>query len=276
MKKALNCEDESGWTKSAVGPTQAVHTQTPLVGVRGLRKSFGDHHVLSGVDFEVEKGGIVSVLGRSGTGKSVLLKCVVGLLQFDSGEILYEGELLASKARWTKLRERSSYVFQHNALFDSSTVLENTLIPLRALGKGSPDEWHDRAQTVLDRLELLGSADRYPEELSGGMQKRLAVARALVTDPEIVFFDEPTAGLDPIRRNAVFEMISQLQRERQFTAVIVTHDVQEALIVSSRIIWLDQGKVRFLGSSEAFSISQQPDICKFRDNIDALRASLMY
>jgi phospholipid/cholesterol/gamma-HCH transport system ATP-binding protein len=127
----------------------------------------------------------------------------------------------------------------------------------------------------LERLELLGSANHYPEELSGGMQKRLAVARALVTDPEVVFFDEPTAGLDPIRRNAVFEMITQLQRERQFTAVVVTHDVQEALIVSSRIIWLDDGRVRFLGSSEAFSMSEEPDICKFRDNIDALRASLM-
>jgi phospholipid/cholesterol/gamma-HCH transport system ATP-binding protein len=275
MKKAPNWTDSSGSTTGAAGSPQAAHTQPPLVRVRRLRKSFGDHHVLSGVDFDVEKGGIVSILGRSGTGKSVLLKCVVGLLQFDSGEILYEGGLLSSRARWAELRERSSYVFQHNALFDSSTVLENALIPLRALGKGSPKEWHDRAREILDRLELLGSADRYPEELSGGMQKRLAVARALVTDPEVVFFDEPTAGLDPIRRNAVFEMITQLQRERQFTAVVVTHDVQEALIVSSRIIWLDDGKVRFHGSSDAFSISQEPDICKFRDNIDALRASLM-
>jgi phospholipid/cholesterol/gamma-HCH transport system ATP-binding protein len=275
MKNAPGWADGSGLTIGRADPSQAAYAQTPLVRVRGLRKSFGNHHVLSGVDFDVEKGGIVSILGRSGTGKSVLLKCVVGLLQFDSGEILYEGGLLSSRARWAELRERSSYVFQHNALFDSSTVLENALIPLRALGKGSPKEWHDRAREILDRLELLGSADRYPEELSGGMQKRLAVARALVTDPEVVFFDEPTAGLDPIRRNAVFEMITQLQRERQFTAVVVTHDVQEALIVSSRIIWLDDGKVRFHGSSDAFSISQEPDICKFRDNIDALRASLM-
>ena len=275
MKKASDSAGSSCSETTTSNPDQAAHTSTPLVRVRRLRKSFGDHHVLSGVDFDVEKGGIVSILGRSGTGKSVLLKCVVGLLQLDSGEILYEGELLASRARWTELREKSSYVFQHNALFDSSTVLENALIPLRARGNGSPQEWHDRARRVLDRLELLGSADRYPEELSGGMQKRLAVARALVTDPEIVFFDEPTAGLDPIRRNAVFEMITQLQRERQFTAVVVTHDVQEALTVSSRIIWLDAGKVRFHGSSEAFSMSQEPDICKFRDNIDALRASLM-
>jgi phospholipid/cholesterol/gamma-HCH transport system ATP-binding protein len=275
MTQALDTAAGSGSTISAVRLNQAATAQTPLVKVRGLRKSFGDHHVLSGVDFEVERGGIVSILGRSGTGKSVLLKCVVGLLHFDSGEILYEGRLLASRARWAELRERSSYVFQHNALFDSSTVLENTLVPLRALGKGSPKEWHERARAVLERLELLGSANRYPEELSGGMQKRLAVARALATDPEVVFFDEPTAGLDPIRRNAVFEMITQLQRERQFTAVVVTHDVQEALIVSSRIIWLDDGRVRFLGSSEAFSMSEEPDICKFRDNIDALRASLM-
>jgi phospholipid/cholesterol/gamma-HCH transport system ATP-binding protein len=275
MTEAPNLAAGPGSTPNAAGPNQTDPSQPPLVRVNGLRKSFGDLQVLSGVDFEVEKGGIVSILGKSGTGKSVLLKCVVGLLQFDSGEIFYEGKLLAGRARRAELRERSSYVFQHNALFDSSTVLENAIIPLRALGKGSPKEWHERARGVLDRLELLGAANRYPEELSGGMQKRLAVARALVTDPDVVFFDEPTAGLDPIRRNAVFEMITQLQRERQFTAVVVTHDVQEALLVSSRIIWLDDGKVRFLGPSAAFSVSQNSDICRFRDNIDALRASLI-
>lgn len=247
----------------------------PLMQVRGLHKSFGSHHVLSGVELEVQKGGIVSILGRSGTGKSVLLKCVVGLLPLDSGEILYDGRSLTDAAHRAELRNRSSYVFQHNALFDSATVLENALIPLRAIGKGSPEQWIERARNTLGRLELLGSLNRYPEELSGGMQKRLAVARALVTDPEVVFFDEPTAGLDPIRRNAVFEMITRLQRERQFTAVVVTHDVQEALIVSSQIIWLDGGKVRFNGPSEAFRVSNEPDICKFRDNIDALRACLM-
>ena len=263
---------------SSTGSNEPLHRATPpppLVRVQGLRKSFGSQQVLSGVEFEVHKGGIVSILGRSGTGKSVLLKCVVGLLPLDSGEILHEGRLLSSPTHWAELRERSSYVFQHNALFDSATVLENALIPLRALGKGSPKEWIERARKILDRLELLGALNRYPEELSGGMQKRLAVARALVTDPEVVFFDEPTAGLDPIRRNAVFEMITQLQRERQFTAVVVTHDVQEALIISSQIIWLDGGKVRFHGPSEAFSRSREPDICKFRDNIDALRASLL-
>jgi phospholipid/cholesterol/gamma-HCH transport system ATP-binding protein len=248
---------------------------TPVVQVRGLHKSFGSQHVLSGVELEVQKGGIVSILGRSGTGKSVFLKCVVGLLPLDSGEILYEGRSLTEAAHRAELRDRSSYVFQHNALFDSATVLENALIPLRAVGKGSPKDWIERARNTLGRLELLGSLNRYPEELSGGMQKRLAVARALVTDPEVVFFDEPTAGLDPIRRNAVFEMITRLQRERQFTAVIVTHDVQEALIVSSQIIWLDGGKVRFNGASGAFRESAEPDTCKFRDNIDALRACLM-
>jgi phospholipid/cholesterol/gamma-HCH transport system ATP-binding protein len=247
----------------------------PLVEVRGLHKRFGSHQVLSGVELEVQKGGIVSILGRSGTGKSVLLKCIVGLLPLDFGEILYEGCTLTDSVHRAKLRERSSYVFQHNALFDSATVLENALIPLRVLGKGSTKEWLERARIILGRLELLGCLDRYPQELSGGMQKRLAVARALVTDPEVVFFDEPTAGLDPIRRNAVFEMITRLQRERQFTAVVVTHDVREALVVSSRIVWLDGGRVRFHGTSDAFQKSAEPDICKFRDNVDALRACLM-
>jgi len=127
---------------------------------------------------------------------------------------------------------------------------------------------------VLARMELEESSGLYPAELSGGMQKRLAVARALVTEPELVFFDEPTAGLDPLRRNAVFSMVCELQRERGFTAILVTHDVQEALVVSSRILWLDAGRVRFNGEAASFEASQEPELREFRDNIVALRATL--
>ena len=148
----------------------------PLMQVRGLHKSFGSQQVLSGVELEVQKGGIASILGRSGTGKSVLLKCVVGLLPVDSGEILYEGRSLTESAHRAELRDKSSYVFQHNALFDSATVLENALIPLRAVGKGSQKDWIERARLTLSRLELLGSLHRYPEELSGGAFWRHAEA----------------------------------------------------------------------------------------------------
>jgi len=226
------------------------------------------------VNFQVPAGAVVSVLGRSGTGKSVLLKCIVGLLSADSGEVHYKGKSLQNASQMSVLRRCASYVFQHNALFDSATVFENVLLPLQARGTGPREEWGAQVREVLGRLELEDAAQRYPSELSGGMQKRLAVARALVTQPELVFFDEPTAGLDPLRRNAVFEMISKLQRESRFTAVVVTHDVQEALVVSSRILWLDAGRVRFDGPAEAFGASRDPEICGFRDNIEALKQAL--
>ncbi len=254
-------------------PAPRCGTQA-LLCVRELHKQFGSKAVLSGVSFEVPRGGIVSILGRSGTGKSVLLRCIVGLLPFESGEVLYLGESLARSAQVRKLRTASSYVFQHNALFDSVTVRENVLLPLRARGTGSAAEWESKTQAILERMELGDAVHKYPEELSGGMQKRLAVARALVTDPELVFFDEPTAGLDPLRRNAVFEMIARLQTERQFTAVLVTHDVQEALVVSSHILWLEAGAVRFCGTPAQFGEARDELLCKFRDNLQALRTSL--
>ena len=248
--------------------------EVPLLTVRSLKKSFGKKEVLRDISFEVPKGGIVSILGRSGTGKSVLLRCVVGLHLADRGEILYCGKNVAEPTHREELRRASSYVFQQNALFDSATVLENMLLPLQARGDLSPAEQFTKAQDLLRRMELEEAAARFPAELSGGMQKRLAVARALITDPEVVFFDEPTAGLDPIRRNAVFEMIAYLQKERGFTAVLVTHDVQESLIVSSRIVWLDEGYVAFSGTPQEFEVHPDPKFGQFRDNLEALRQAL--
>jgi phospholipid/cholesterol/gamma-HCH transport system ATP-binding protein len=249
-------------------------SSVPLLAIRHLRKAFGAREVLGDVSFEVQPGAVLSVLGRSGTGKSVLLKCVVGLLEHDGGEVLFRGQSLGEPAARKALRQASSYVFQQNALFDSATVFENVLMPLRARGAGERELWPQRVREVLQRLELEDAADRYPAELSGGMQKRLAVARALVTEPELVFFDEPTAGLDPLRRNAVFSLIARLQRERRFTAVLVTHDVQEALVVSSHVLWLDAGTVQFDGLAETFAVAQEPPLRAFRDNIEALRESL--
>lgn len=245
-----------------------------LLEVSHLRKSFGPRTVLEDVSFKVPAGSVVSILGRSGTGKSVLLKCIVGLLASDAGTVSYEGVSLKEARQMKVLRQSASYVFQQNALFDSATVFENVRLPLQARGTGSPAEWDQRVHEVLARLELEEAAGRYPAELSGGMQKRLAVARALITRPQLVLFDEPTAGLDPLRRNAVFGMISKLQRESGFTAVVVTHDVPEALVVSSRILWLDAGLVKFDGPASEFAGSNDPAIREFRDNIESLRESL--
>lgn len=249
-------------------------TAPPILEIAHLKKTFGPRVVLSDISFSVPAGSVLSILGRSGTGKSVLLKCIVGLLSADSGQTLYKGSSLSDPAQMRALRQSASYVFQQNALFDSATVYENVLLPLQARGSGRRADWDAQVREVLSRLELEEASERYPSELSGGMQKRLAVARALVTKPELVFFDEPTAGLDPLRRNAVFEMISKLQRESKFTAIVVTHDVQEALVVSSRILWLDSGNVRFDGSASDFGASSVPEICAFRDNIGALREAI--
>lgn len=255
---------------SLVSPSQP----TPLLSIRSLRKAFGSNEVLCDVSFDVPQGGIVSILGRSGTGKSVLLRCIVGLHQPDAGRILFAGQDVALPPFRAPLHRASSYVFQQNALFDAATVLENMLLPLRARGEPLCESHLLKAKDLLRRLELEDASNRYPAQLSGGMQKRLAVARALVTDPDLVFFDEPTAGLDPIRRNSVFELITQLQSERKFTAILVTHDVPEALLISTHLVWLDNGHAIFSGSPAQFEAQHDPKFRLFRDNLEALRLSL--
>jgi phospholipid/cholesterol/gamma-HCH transport system ATP-binding protein len=247
---------------------------SPLLVLRQLQKRFGAKQVLRDVSLEIPEGGVVTIVGRSGTGKSVLLRCIVGLLEPDGGDVLFRGEQVSDPRSREPLLRSSSYVFQHNALFDSSTVLENMLIPLRTRTDLNERDRETKALGMLNRMELGDAAARYPAQLSGGMQKRLAVARALVTDPEIVFFDEPTAGLDPVRRNAVFEMIVRLQRERRFTAILVTHDVREALLVSSKIIWLDEGRVSFSGTPSQFESQPGSQFRVFGDNLEALRQAL--
>jgi phospholipid/cholesterol/gamma-HCH transport system ATP-binding protein len=251
-----------------------IRSSSPLLELQQIEKRFGSKQVLRGVSFEIPEGGLVTIVGRSGTGKSVLLRCVVGLLQADRGEVFFRGQSVGQPCSRRSLLRASSYVFQHNALFDSQTVLENLLIPLRIRGDLSEGDREAKSMEMLNRMELGEAAMLYPAELSGGMQKRLAVARALVTDPEIVFFDEPTAGLDPVRRNAVFELIVRLQRERRFTAVLVTHDVREALLVSSQIIWLDDGRVSFCGTPSEFQAQTGQQFRVFGDNLEALRQSL--
>ncbi len=244
----------------------------PLLEARGLRKVFGDQVVLDEVSFAVPAGCVVSVLGKSGTGKSVFLKCLAGVLRADAGEILFEGEPMRygdGDAR-VEFRKRCSYLFQHNALLDSLTALENVALPLEQTTRLSRREFTARARETLRTLELDEYRDRYPSQLSGGMQKRLALARALVTRPRLVLFDEPTAGLDPLRRNAVFAMIARFQRALGFTAVIVTHDLDEALVASDRVALLDGGRIRFQGTPEVFRACPDPAVRGFRDSVQDL------
>jgi phospholipid/cholesterol/gamma-HCH transport system ATP-binding protein len=247
-----------------------------LLKITDLHKRFGDNAVLKGASLKVPRGSLVTVLGQSGAGKSVLLKCLADVIQPDSGEIHFDGHSLSETdtAGRAEFRRRCSYLFQSNALFDSLTALENVALPLEQTTDLKAKEIHARSMESLKQLELDTCCDRYPSQLSGGMQKRLALARAIVTRPELVLFDEPTAGLDPLRRNAVFTMIAKYQRQFGFTALVVTHDVPEALIASDRVALLDKGTMRFQGTPAEFAASTDPVVQGFRDSEDALGRTL--
>jgi len=260
----------------SISPSHPADTDGALLDVGGLTKSFGARPVLRGVTFRVRRGTAFTVLGPSGAGKSVLLKCLAGIEHPDSGHISFDGRALDFRERPTReaFRRRCSFLFQGNALFDSLTALQNVALPLEQTTDLARGEIRTRAMDALEQLELHEHADHYPGMLSGGMQKRLALARAIVTRPEMVFFDEPTAGLDPLRRNAVFTMIAKYQAVFGFTALIVTHDVPEALAASCTVALLHQGEICFSGTPAEFAASANPVVASFRDSPDALRSAL--
>lgn len=243
-----------------------------LLQVNGLGKRFGDHVVLDRVSLAVRRGSVFSVLGPSGAGKSVFLKCLAGIERPDAGEITFDGRPLHPNdtAARAEFRRRTSFLFQSNALFDSLTALENVALPLEQTTDLPRREVRARSHEALCKLGIETHAHQFPGQLSGGTQKRVALARALVTQPELVFFDEPTAGLDPLRRNAVFAMIAQYQRQFHFTALVVTHDVTEALIASDRVALLTRGEICFCGTPAEFSASVHSVVTDFRDSAVAL------
>jgi len=255
----------------------AASTQADLLlQVEGLTKCFGDHVVLAGVGLNVRRGSVSTVLGPSGAGKSVFLKCLADVVRPDAGEIRFDGRLMAlgDPVARAEFRRRCSFLFQNNALFDSLTALENVALPLEQTTDLPNRAIRERSLEALRQLEMENYGEHYPGQLSGGMQKRLALARAIVTRPELVFFDEPTAGLDPLRRNAVFAMIAKYQRQFGFTALIVTHDVVEALVASDRVALLEHGRICFEGTPAEFSASTLPVVCGFRDSAEALGNTL--
>lgn len=247
-----------------------------LLRVRGLQKSFDGRTVLHGVGLDVPRGSIFTVLGPSGAGKSVFLKCLADVERPEAGEIVFDGRRLTPEdpAGRADFRRRCSFLFQNNALFDSLTALENVALPLEQTTRLADADIRRRCLEALRELGIEEHAHKFPGQLSGGMQKRLALARAIVTRPELVFFDEPTAGLDPLRRNAVFTMIAKYQRHFGFTALIVTHDVPEALATSDRVALLDRGGMCFEGTPAEFSSSTHPVISSFRDSAQALGLAL--
>ena len=231
----------------------------PLIEIKDVIKCFGSNCVLDGVNLGIFRGQITSIIGQSGMGKSVLLKHIIGLLTPDSGQVLFEGRPLAAMKKIERkvLKRKFSYVFQDTALFDFLTVFENIALPLMENTAHAEAEIKDRVQNKLHQMDLFDIEDRYPSQLSGGMKKRVALARALVTDPEIVLFDEPTTGLDPIRKTAVHSMISDYQKRFGFTGIIVSHEIPDVFFISQRVAMLNDGQICFEGTPE--EMQQTPD-----------------
>ncbi len=242
----------------------------PLIELQDVHKAFGARPVLKGVNLALEQGKVTTIIGRSGIGKSVLLKHIIGLLEPDRGAILLEGRDLLKMSRRARaqLKSRFSYMFQHMALLDSLTVFENIALPLQERTRLSLGEIRERVHAMAARMELGETLDRYPSQLSGGMSKRVAFARSLITEPEIVLFDEPTTGLDPIRKRMVHEMIAAQQREKGFTAVLVSHDIPDVFEVSQQVAMLEDGVIIASGSPEAVQASEEARVQGFLTGTD--------
>lgn len=232
----------------------------PFVAVENVHKTFGVHRVLNGVSLSVSRGETLAVLGRSGTGKSVLLRLIIGLEKPDTGSVCIHGQDIVGLAldRMGEIRKKMGYLFQHAALYDSLTVGGNVAFPMehhrRDLSKAERD---DRVKQLLAEVGMEGDIDKMPSDISGGMQKRVGLVRALALEPEILLLDEPTAGLDPISSAEFNELILMLQRERQMASIVVTHDLHSAKAIAGRLALLNEGNVVIEGT---FSDLQQSDI----------------
>jgi phospholipid/cholesterol/gamma-HCH transport system ATP-binding protein len=236
----------------------------PLV-VSGLHKSFGSQKVLNGVDLTADRGQTVVVLGRSGTGKSVLLKLVVGLQQPDSGSIRIHGQEIEGldMDRLNEIRKKIGFLFQQAALYDSLTVEENVEFPLKRHTTLPDSQRRERARALLASVGMEHDLDKMPSDISGGMQKRVGLARALALDPDILLFDEPTSGLDPITAAEIGELIVKLRKERNMTSVVITHDVHGAKSFADRFVLLREGKVAIDGTFSQLEQSRNPFVVQF-------------
>jgi phospholipid/cholesterol/gamma-HCH transport system ATP-binding protein len=233
--------------------------KAPAVAVKDLHKTFGRHKVLNGINLSVDRGQTLAVLGRSGTGKSVLLRLIVGLTTPDAGSVCIGGQDLAGMTldQLSEIRKKMGFLFQHAALYDSLTVGENVAFPLDHHRKQmSRSERGDRVEKLLAEVGMQGNESKMPSDISGGMQKRVGLARALALDPDILLLDEPTAGLDPISSGEIDELVLKLQHEHHMSSIVVTHDLHSAKTIADRLALLDGGQVAVEGT---FAELQQSD-----------------
>jgi phospholipid/cholesterol/gamma-HCH transport system ATP-binding protein len=245
-----------------------------MIEIVDLYKSFGNEPVLKGINLEIETGETIVIIGRSGCGKSVLIKNIVGLLSPDSGYVKLEGKIVddLSQKELYELRSRFGFLFQGAALFDSMTVEENVALPLVESKNGiSKVEIKKRVGEKLEMVGLPGVQHLKPAELSGGMKKRVGLARALITNPDYVFYDEPTTGLDPIMSTSIDELIKELTDKLSVTSIVVTHDMFSVKTVANRVAMINDGKIYFTGTSEELITSDDKIIKEFVRRTEAVK-----
>ncbi|MCG3124060.1 MAG: putative ribonucleotide transport ATP-binding protein mkl [Phycisphaerales bacterium] len=247
------------------GAPSAASAAPPLIRLIDVHKSFGPQRVLEGFNLDIYPGQTTVVLGPSGTGKSVMLKHIVGLLRPDSGQVLFDGNRVdtLNERELKPIRLQVGLLFQMGALFDSMTVEENLEFPMIEHTEMTPEQRRDRAALALDMVDLAGIQDKLPSQLSGGQKKRVALARAIVLQPRVVLYDEPTTGLDPIRADGINELIIKLKRRLKVTSIVVTHDLASARKVADRVVMLQGGKVIADGTYDELTRSADPHVQHF-------------
>lgn len=243
----------------------AQNTSTDFIRLAGVQKSFGSQRILRGIDLTIRRGETLVLIGPSGEGKSVLLKHIIGLLTPDSGTVTFEGTELCqlSERQLATSRRRMGYLFQNAALFDSLTVAENVAFPLFEAGVKDKAEIAERVHDALELVDLDEHKDKMPISLSGGMRKRVGIARAIIGKPECILYDEPTAGLDPIVTDVIDKMILRLQKRFQVTSVVITHDMGSVFKIADRVMMLKGGVIYFEGTADELRQSPDPQIQDF-------------
>jgi phospholipid/cholesterol/gamma-HCH transport system ATP-binding protein len=252
-------------SKPSVKPRVVLDNSAPMIAVCSLAKRIGLQEILRGIDLEVQTGETLAIIGRSGGGKSVLLKHIVGLMEPDAGEIWIQGQNIIgmNERQLGAIRTKVGILFQGGALFDSMTVGENIAFPLREAGERDPKVLRSKVREMLDVMEMEGEEDKMPVSLSGGMKKRVGLARSIVRRPSCVLYDEPTSGLDPVVADSINRLIRRLQKRFGMTSIVVTHDMKSAFDVADRIAYLHQGRIYFHGTAAELQKSTDPLIQDF-------------
>ncbi|MDX2246923.1 MAG: ABC transporter ATP-binding protein [Bacteroidia bacterium] len=235
------------------------------IEIKNLRKSFGDKEVLKGINFRFERGKINMIIGASGSGKSVMLKCIVGLVKPDEGHVYYDGSDFyeSDHHEMKEIRQNIGMLFQSSALFDSMTVEQNVAFPIRMFTKKKPAEIRERVNFCLDRVNLTGSNKLLPSEISGGMKKRVGIARAIALNPKYLFVDEPNSGLDPLTASVIDKLIQEITEEYNMTTVVVSHDMNSVMNIGEKIMFLYKGNKEWEGSNKEILYSGCPPLDEF-------------